>query len=104
MPIPDFGPLVARHRNYFLSGKTRPVEWRKAQLTALQTMMTERADDFAEALWKDLRRNRVDADMADIRFIAGEAAYARSHLRRWMKPLRVGTPMILAPGRTKVRF
>src|SRR2546428_13349073 len=24
----DFGALVARHRNYFRSGATRPVEWR----------------------------------------------------------------------------
>jgi aldehyde dehydrogenase (NAD+) len=57
----DFGALIARHRKYFLSGKTRPVEWREAQLDALYAMMTERAGDFFDALWKDLRRKRVDA-------------------------------------------
>jgi hypothetical protein len=27
----DFPGLLARHRKYFLSGKTRTVEWREAQ-------------------------------------------------------------------------
>jgi aldehyde dehydrogenase (NAD+) len=100
----DFGALVARHRRYFLSGSTRPVQWREAQLQALQALMTERNNDFFDALWKDLRRNRIDADTVDVRYVADEAAYARRHLRRWMDPRRVSTPLIMAPGRTEVRF
>jgi aldehyde dehydrogenase (NAD+) len=100
----DFPGLVARHRKYFLSGKTRTVEWREAQLDALHALMTERADDLCAALWKDLRRNRVDADATDVKYVADEAAYARHHLRRWMHPLHVSTPLIMAPGRTEIRF
>ena len=104
MTAADFGALVARHRECFLSGKTRPVEWREAQLDALRALMTERAQDFFDALWKDLRRNRVDADATDVKYVADEAAYARHHLRRWMQPEHVTTPLILAPGRTEIRF
>jgi aldehyde dehydrogenase (NAD+) len=104
MAAADFPALIARHRNCFLSGKTRPVEWREAQLDALHALMTERADDFFGALWKDLRRNRVDADATDVKYVADEAAYARHHLRRWMHPLHVSTPLIMAPGRTEIRF
>jgi aldehyde dehydrogenase (NAD+) len=104
MMAADFGALVARHRKYFLSGKTRPVEWREAQLDALHAMMTERAGDFFDALWKDLRRNRIDADLVDVKYVADDAAYARHQLRRWMHPQHVSTPLILAPGRTEVRF
>lgn len=82
MEAADFPALIARHRNCFLSGRTRPVEWREAQLDALHALMTERADDFFDALWKDLRRNRVDADATDVKYVADEAAYARHHLRR----------------------
>ncbi len=28
MSTPDFAAIVAKHRNYFRSGATRPVEWR----------------------------------------------------------------------------
>jgi acyl-CoA reductase-like NAD-dependent aldehyde dehydrogenase len=104
MSIPDFGPILVRHRKYFLSGKTRPVAWREAQLVALERMMTERADDFAKALWTDLRKNRIDAEITDIKFVANDAAYSRKHLRRWLNPQKVGTPMMLAPAHTRVRF
>src|SRR5471030_224485 len=100
----NFEQVVARHRACFLSGKTQPAEWREQQLAAVQAMVTERASEFYDALWKDLRRNRVDAAVADLNAIADEAAYARRHVRRWMKPQREGTPFFLWPGRTTVRF
>ncbi len=100
----DFGALVARHRNYFRSGATRPVEWRESQLIALRSMMKDRAEDFYAALWTDLRRNRIDADWTDVKYITSEANHALSHLRRWMKPLLVSTPLVLTPSHTQVRF
>src|SRR5580658_7827738 len=104
MPGLDYAQIVARHRDYFLSGATRPVEWRENQLTALQTMMTERADEFYDAMWRDLHRNRVDADLTDVKYVADEAGYALAHLRKWMHPQVVSTPIALAPAHTKVRF
>jgi len=73
MSTPDFSSLVARHRIYFRSGATRSPEWREGQLTALKAMMADRAEDFYAALWTDLRRNRTDADLTDVRFLATEA-------------------------------
>src|SRR5580698_3355452 len=95
----NFEEIVSRHRTYFQSGKTQPVEWRERQLAAVQAMVTERAGDFCDALWKDLRRNRVDATVADLNAIADEAAYARRRVRRWMKPQSERTPFFLMPGR-----
>ena len=100
----DIERLLATHRACFQSGKTRPAEWREQQLAAIKAMVTERASEFYDALWKDLRRNRVDAAVADLNAIADEAAYARRRVRRWMKPQREGTPFFLWPGRTTVRF
>ena len=57
MSTADFGAMVARHQEYFLTGATRSTEWRDRQLLAVQTIMTECAEDYYEALWKDLRRN-----------------------------------------------
>jgi aldehyde dehydrogenase (NAD+) len=100
----DFADLLAQHRACFRSGKTRPREWREAQLAAVAKMVTERSEDLVKALWSDLRRNRVDATLADVKLIADEADYARRRLRRWMKPRREGTPLTLWPGRTQVHF
>ena len=100
MSTPDFSALVARHRAYFRTGATRSAEWREGQLTALRAMMTDRAKDFHAALWTDLRRNRTDADLTDVKFLATEAEHALSHLRQWMKPLSVSTPPVLGPAQS----
>jgi aldehyde dehydrogenase (NAD+) len=100
----DLKSLASRHRNYFRTGATRPAEWRESQLMALRTMIKDRAEDFYAALWTDLRRNRVDADWTDVKYLTSEADYALAHLRKWMKPQRVSAPLVMAPSRTEVRF
>src|SRR5262245_46728563 len=104
MSAPDYGTLVSGHRKYFQSGATRSLEWRENQLNALRSMMKDHAEDFYAALWTDLRRNRIDADWADVKYITSEASHALSHLRRWMKPQPVSTPLVLAPSHAQVRF
>ncbi len=104
MEMPDFSDLVSRHRDYFRSGATRSAEWRTDQLTALKAMMNDHADDFYAALWTDLRRNRVDADLTDVKYIEGEVDHVLAHLRQWMNPVHVSTPLMLTPSRAQVRF
>src|SRR5262250_3045768 len=83
MSTPDFGALLSGHRKYFQSGATRSARWRKEQLIALRAMMK---------------------DWTDVKYISSEADHAIAHLRRWMKPLPVNTPLVLTPSRTQVRF
>src|SRR5215469_6504433 len=104
MSRPDFGDLVSCHRKYFQSGATRPVKWREEQLTALRAMMKDHAEEFYAALWTDLRRNRIDSDWSDVKYITSEIRHALAQLRRWMKPLSVRTPLVLRPSHTQVRF
>src|SRR5215831_12911465 len=104
MSAPDFNALVSGHRKYFQSGATRSVEWRESQLTALRAMMKDHADEFYGALWTDLRRNRIDSDWSDVKYISSEVSHALAHLRRWMKPRPISTPLALMPSHTQVRF
>src|ERR1700726_2632272 len=100
----DFGKLVADHRAYFLSGVTRPVEWRERQLIALRSMLKDHAEDFYAALWSDLRRNRIEADLVDVKCTTSEIDHALAHVRYWMKPVPFRTPLQLAPSHGEVRF
>src|SRR5260370_33763642 len=100
----NFSTLVARHRSYFRTGATRPAQWREGQLTALSAMITDRAEDFYAALWSDLRRNRNDADLTDVKYLASEAEHVRAHVREWMKPVPAGTPTALSASEVRVRF
>ena len=53
-PVADIAPLVARGRDAFDRGATRPVEWRRATLERLRGLVVERTDRIQEALAADL--------------------------------------------------
>jgi acyl-CoA reductase-like NAD-dependent aldehyde dehydrogenase len=102
--VADFSKLIADHRAYFLGGATRPLEWRERQLIALRSMIKDHAEDFYAALWTDLRRNRIEADLIDVKYMTSEIDHVLTHLRRWMKPVPICTPLQLAPSHGEVRF
>lgn len=97
--IPD---LVARLRAGFDSGRTRPIEWRQGQLEQLRKLIVENGDALIHALHQDLRKPEVEAWAADISLVIAEIGLAKKHLRRWMKPESIWTPMKLQPGKSWV--
>ena len=102
--VPDFSKLVADHRAYFLSGVAHSAEWRESQLIALRSMLKDHAEDFYAALWSDLRRNRIEADLVDVKCTTSEIDHVLAHFRRWMKPVPISTPYQLASSHGEVRF
>ncbi|MCM3849234.1 aldehyde dehydrogenase family protein [Pseudonocardia sp. DR1-2] len=95
---PSVAEQVARLRATFRGGRTRDRSWRLHQLGGLERMLTEAEDDFVAALAADLGRPRVEAWMADLAPTVAESRHARRHLRRWMRPHRVGLPLSVQPG------
>ena len=102
MNTPAIPATVARLRQTFDSGKTRPIEWRLAQLGEIERAMRDHESDFADALKKDLGKCRFEAVMTEMSFVEQEAKYARKHLRNWMRHTSVRTPMMAQPGRSYI--
>lgn len=48
--------IVQRTKNAFLSGKTRPLDWRIKQLKQFIKMLEDHRAEFNSALTEDLRR------------------------------------------------
>jgi aldehyde dehydrogenase (NAD+) len=103
MTVVDYTDLVAGQREYFHSGATRPVEWRRRQLEALKALLADNRDRFFAALRQDLRRNDVDSDLMDVGFCIKEAEYALKHMHHWVKAEHEPTPLLLEPGHVRVR-
>lgn len=99
----DYTQLVADQRAYFRAGNTRPIAWRKSQLLALKAMFKENRQAMRDALYEDLRRNPVDADLMDIDFCVNDADHALEHLDQWVTPEQVELPPVLDPGHAIVR-
>jgi aldehyde dehydrogenase (NAD+) len=93
---------LRRMRATFDAGRTRPIAWRRAQLAAIERMLTEREAEFAEALRLDLNKSRFETVLSETSFVIDEAKYARRHLAGWMRGRRVRTPMMAQPGRSRI--
>ena len=91
--------VVARSRELFDSGATRPLAWRLEQLGNLRRMLTERGGDFAGALLSDLGKHRSESQLTEIGFVTAEAAHLERHLAAWLRPRRVDVPLAVRPAR-----
>ncbi|WP_131770993.1 aldehyde dehydrogenase family protein, partial [Candidatus Protofrankia californiensis] len=96
--------VVARLRKSFAGGRTRSLAWRVDQLRAIERLVTEHETDIAEAIGADLGRAAVDSWLGDVAPVRTEAAYARRHLRSWMRRRRTGLPLVARPGRAWYQY
>ena len=101
-PVPSFD--LVELRQVFATGRTRDIQWRLAQLEAIERLCDEREKDIADALQADLGRPAVEAWLGDIASTKGEATYARKHLKKWMRRERQSLPLAQLPRRSWVQY
>ena len=94
---------VADLKATFRSGKTRSYEWRLEQLKQLVKLIDENEDQFIEALKQDSGKSEFSAFAGEILFVRAEAVHAIKHLKKWMKPKKVASPLFLWPCKSKIQ-
>ena len=97
---PEYGELHAGLKAAWDSDRTRDIEWRLSQLSALERMMSECEEEIFDALASDLGKPAQESWVTEISFVSSTAAHNRKHLARWMKRRRVRTPLLGQPGRS----
>lgn len=102
VPIPSIADIVSRQKEFFLKGATLSYAFRMERLTALRDAIRENESAIGEALHADLRKSEFETYTAEIGFVYEELRHARRRLRRWMRPRRVPTPIVHAPGRSRI--
>ncbi len=100
----DFGAaaLVADLRRAFETGRTRSFHWRMEQLRAIKAMCDERREEICDALNADVGKPPFEAYSHEVASAAGAAEYAMKHLKKWMAPKKVKTPLVTQPGSSAV--
>jgi len=93
---------VNRARAAFNSGRTRSVQWRKAQLRALDRLLVEGEAELSEALRLDLGKPAFEGYITDIAFVRTEIAETLRHLDHWLRPERVKVALKQQPGRARI--
>ena len=94
--------VISRVRAAFNSGRTRPVEWRKEQLRALDRLLVGGEDELLEALRLDLGKPALEGFITDIAFVRAEIAETLRHLDQWLRPARTKVPVKQQPGTARI--
>ncbi|MDJ0509114.1 MAG: aldehyde dehydrogenase [Crocosphaera sp.] len=90
--------IVKEQYQYFLSGRTQSIIFRKQQLKKLKQLMIDYENEISEALYKDLGKSQFESYLAEIRIIKEEINYALKHLKKWLKSRSVSTPIEQFPA------
>ncbi|RIW38815.1 aldehyde dehydrogenase [Bacillus salacetis] len=82
---------VKLQRNYFASGKTRPLEARKASLNKLADVLRKNESKILKALHDDLNKSEREAYTTEIGILLEEISFTLKNLDSWAKPKKVKT-------------
>ncbi|TVR97973.1 MAG: aldehyde dehydrogenase family protein [Wenzhouxiangellaceae bacterium] len=100
---PDYGSMIESLRQSFASGLTRPLDWRRGQLYALERMLKENEPAISKALVADLAKPEQEVLLGELSLLYAEIRHAQRNLKRWSRARRVFTPMVGQPGRSWVQ-
>jgi aldehyde dehydrogenase (NAD+) len=89
-------------REFFDAGLTKSYEFRISQLKALRKTIVANEGEILEALYKDMHKPKFEAFTSEIGIIYEEIDYTIKHLRKWMKPKKVTTPIVIHPSVSKI--
>jgi aldehyde dehydrogenase (NAD+) len=85
------------------AGATTAAE-RIAKIRRLHDALMSRREEIRAAMWADYRKPAAEVDLSEIYPIVGEAKHAIRHLRRWMRPRRVATPIALLGSSSRIVY
>lgn len=98
----DVQALAKNQRQFFKSGTTLDLDWRKEQLRKLLAAVKKLEQPLYDALWQDLRKSMAEAYLCEISIVTGEIREALSHLHKWAAPHRKATPIHLFPAKSHI--
>ncbi|MDV4150766.1 aldehyde dehydrogenase [Clostridium sp. AL.422] len=95
--------LVEKQREFFLSGKTLPLEYRINALKLLKKAIIENENKISEAIRKDIGKSNIEGFMCEIGLVLSEISYMLSHIRRFAKDKTVYTNLAQFASRSYVK-
>jgi aldehyde dehydrogenase (NAD+) len=91
----------------------RANRWKYAETTAderierlrrLRAAIERREGELFEAVRGDFDKPAAEMEVTEVATVVLELTHVIRHLRRWMKPQRVGTPLLLTGSRSEIRY
>lgn len=98
--VDEISRIVESQRNFFRTGATLEIAWRKARLRELRDAVIAHESEFEDALNMDLGRSRTEAYLCDIGPTIMEINEIIRGLKRWARPERHFSGLMCFPSLT----
>ena len=93
---------VSNQRLFFNKHQTKKLSFRIEQLKLLQQAILDNEAAITKALNADLNKPELESYVTEIGSCLEEIKYALKHIRSWVKPKKVRTPLPYLPASSKV--
>ncbi len=100
MTADQINKITSQQKQWFNSGETLSYSFRIKALKKLKAAIISHEEDIYTALWNDLHKSKFEAYASEIGFVLEELSYHIKHLKKWMKPKRVGSGFTMFPATT----
>jgi coniferyl-aldehyde dehydrogenase len=99
----ELGRVLAVQRAAFARERYPEPGVRRDRLARMLSMVTAHEAAFIAAIGRDFgHRSAHETRLAELYIVAAETRHALRHLRQWMRPRRVPTPLSLLPGSSRI--
>lgn len=99
----NFQPLLDKQKQYFNSNITRDLTWRIQQLKQIKKLVVENEQALLDALHKDLGKPALESWITELSYITGDVDHVLKHIKKWAKPVKVSTPIVVMPGKSFIQ-
>ncbi|NLK39865.1 MAG: aldehyde dehydrogenase family protein [Clostridiales bacterium] len=98
----DVLEILEIQRDFFATGKTQELDFRRRLLLNLQKMLRENETALLDAVYKDLGKPYQESYLVELYPLYSEIKLALRNLGRWNAPKTVLTPLVLMPAVSRV--
>ncbi len=103
MNIENISSILQSQRDFFDSGLTRSISFRREALKKLKETIKKNEDNILEALKKDLRKSEFEGYAGEIGPVMKEIRTHLKHLKHWTKTKRKKSPLVIFPAKSFIR-
>ncbi|RLD27481.1 MAG: aldehyde dehydrogenase [Bacteroidetes bacterium] len=94
--------LKKTQNNYYLTGKTKSIAFRKKTLLDFKNEILKREQDIISALYKDLKKPEFESVLTETEVVLSELNLSIKNLNTWAKPKRVIPSLLNFPSTDKI--
>jgi len=96
--------LLSKQKAYSQSLRTSTPKERIGKLRRLREVILSKREAIQQAIFADFGKPAEEVDLSEVLLVTQNIQYVVRHLKRWMKPKKVGATLSLLGTRSEIRY